>query len=65
MDNDVLKCGKDDQYGHPLYSLCEDPTKALFWDGWHLTEAAYEAIIQLYTFESGFTKLANNLKSWL
>ncbi|KAG0555799.1 hypothetical protein KC19_11G003900 [Ceratodon purpureus] len=65
MDNDVLKCGKDDQYGHPLYSLCKDPTKALFWDGWHLTETAYEAIIQLYTFKTGFTKLADNLKSWL
>ncbi|XP_008777735.4 GDSL esterase/lipase At1g28580-like [Phoenix dactylifera] len=45
-------CGGDGPYnlnislrcGDPMTTVCHDPSKYVFWDGTHLTEAAYEVI---------------------
>lgn len=45
-------CGGDGPYhlnlslrcGDPMTTVCQDPSRYVFWDGTHLTEAAYEII---------------------
>ncbi|KAH7295562.1 hypothetical protein KP509_27G054900 [Ceratopteris richardii] len=37
-------CGAVDDSGEPLYKVCNDPSKAFFWDGAHPTEAGWKAV---------------------
>ncbi|KAL9260816.1 GDSL esterase/lipase-like protein [Drosera capensis] len=38
-------CGSIDAEGNKLYSVCDDPTSAFFWDSEHLTQSGWRAIL--------------------
>ncbi|KAF3784096.1 hypothetical protein EJ110_NYTH15535 [Nymphaea thermarum] len=40
------ECGSIDQHGKPSYTLCEDPSRAFFWDRVHLSQAGWAAVFQ-------------------
>ena len=40
-------CGDVDANGNNLYTLCEDRTKAFFWDSLHPTDAGWEAVFPI------------------
>ncbi|XP_031499567.1 GDSL esterase/lipase At5g03610-like [Nymphaea colorata] len=41
-------CGDTDGNGKPLYKVCDDPGKAVFWDGNHPTQATWTTIFQSF-----------------
>jgi phospholipase/lecithinase/hemolysin/uncharacterized surface protein with fasciclin (FAS1) repeats len=49
----------DPATGKPLYTLCKDRGKALFWDIEHPTMSAWHYIINLYATTPGFILLAD------
>ncbi|XP_031495438.1 GDSL esterase/lipase At3g09930-like [Nymphaea colorata] len=40
------ECGSIEQHVKPSYTLCEDPSKAFFWDRVHLSQAGWAAVFQ-------------------
>jgi hypothetical protein len=49
----------DPATGKPLYTVCKDRGKALFWDNKHPTMSAWHYIINLYATTPGFILLAD------
>ncbi|CAK9857577.1 unnamed protein product [Sphagnum jensenii] len=49
----------DPTTGKPLYTLCKDIGKALFWDYEHPTQSAWHYIINLFATTPGFILLAD------
>ncbi|CAK9237978.1 unnamed protein product [Sphagnum troendelagicum] len=49
----------DPATGKPLYTLCKDIGKALFWDYEHPTQSAWHYIINLFATTPGFILLAD------
>ncbi|XP_031501254.1 GDSL esterase/lipase At5g03610-like [Nymphaea colorata] len=41
-------CGDTDQNGKPLYKVCEDPEKAVFWDSVHPTQATWSRVFRSF-----------------
>ncbi|XP_031475127.1 GDSL esterase/lipase At5g03610-like isoform X1 [Nymphaea colorata] len=42
-------CGDTDHSGKPMYSVCEDPGRRLFWDHGHPTQVAWSTIFQAFS----------------
>lgn len=49
-------CGSVDENGTKMYTVCNDPKAAFFWDGSHPTEAGWRAVFTAMqpTFEQFF-----------
>ncbi|KAG0617476.1 hypothetical protein M758_5G191900 [Ceratodon purpureus] len=62
---DAFACGSKDSEGQPLYTVCEDPTKSVIFDGIHPTQEAWRILYNLYAFGTEFTLGAPNLRSWI
>uniref|UniRef100_A0A0D6QW58 SGNH hydrolase-type esterase domain-containing protein n=1 Tax=Araucaria cunninghamii TaxID=56994 RepID=A0A0D6QW58_ARACU len=68
----VTGCAEVSDRGEPLFEMCEDPKKRLFWDNRHPTHKGWHALMSLYTYgdiyrgkKLSFVKGANNLKDWV
>ncbi|KAL3681450.1 hypothetical protein R1sor_024406 [Riccia sorocarpa] len=58
-------CGKVDEIGTPLYTVCANPEEHVFFDHLHPTEAGWRAVVGLYDTDSKFTQFATSLTAWL
>ncbi|KAG0624349.1 hypothetical protein M758_3G241500 [Ceratodon purpureus] len=58
-------CGSTDSGGHRTYTLCEDPSKYLIFDGIHPTQAGWKVIFNLYKYDTRFTIGALNIYEWI
>jgi phospholipase/lecithinase/hemolysin len=60
-----LACGHEDSEGKPLYTLCEDPSKAVLYDAIHPSQAASKVMVDLYASVPGFTLEGPMLNTWI
>ncbi|XP_024369129.1 GDSL esterase/lipase At3g09930 isoform X1 [Physcomitrium patens] len=60
-----LVCGHNDTAGHPMYTLCEDPSKHVLFDTIHPSEAAWQTAVDLFAHVDGFTVGGPTLRAWM
>ncbi|CAM6106017.1 unnamed protein product [Calypogeia fissa] len=63
--NASTNCGSTDALGNPLYTLCNDPTKYVYWDSVHPVESTWKYVVELFYYNPGFVIGARTLKTWL
>eukprot|EP01018_Ginkgo_biloba_P038677 Gb_18487 [translate_table: standard] len=62
---DATACSLQDTRGRPLYQVCLNPEKRLFWDGYHPTQKGWDRIVSLYSYNHSFIHGASNVVEWL
>ena len=60
-----LVCGSEDSEGQLLYTLCQDPSKAVLFDTIHPTQAASKALVTIYASVPGYTLEGPKLSTWI
>lgn len=59
-----LVCGHESE-GKPIYTVCQDPSKAVLFDTIHPSQAASKALVKLYAFVPGYTLESPMLSTWI
>ncbi|KAJ7289963.1 hypothetical protein O6H91_Y302300 [Diphasiastrum complanatum] len=52
----ITECGLRDENGEPLYEVCSDPENYFFWDGEHLTQAGWIALVAIIIENQNFNQ---------
>ena len=58
-------CGSKDSEGQPLYTLCQNASKAVLFDAIHPTQAGSKALVNIYASVPGYTLEGPKLTTWI